>query len=266
MSSCLHTRHFSSRVYAYLSRVFRYRLGIAEIGITDIFTFEIVDFCYQNRLTNIEIYKTTWPIESVYGNDIDLFIQRSDGQYNRFALQAKVMSFNGAYKDIKYAAINQWDKLLNHETTFGSKSFYLFYNGQPLIRPITSVPTRADCLGTPPIAEYGLGIVETPIVKSIKEGLPGDYQKVYMRHFFPDNMDSVRKLFCCEGGGFGNDRRGYELKEIYLEYPYERIRLNDQEQEDKQSDPEQIESNTSKFPSDIAATRILIKKSSELNK
>ncbi len=248
---------FSIRIYDYLSRVFRYRLGMAEIGITDIFLFQVVDYCHNSGLTNIRIYKTNWKHEAKYGNDIDLYVQRSDGKYNRYALQAKVMSFNGAYKDLKLKqAPNQWDKLLEHESKFNSKSFYLFYNGQPAIQPIKTSPTRYDCIGIPSIQELGLGIVETLIVKDVRENLPHPTGLVYMRHFFPDYMDSIRKLFCCDGG---SDMRGYDIEEIYTGMPYKLIEYSEKEiKNDEDEISEKEEEILNEIHSDIAPIRIII--------
>ncbi len=261
MSLCDLTRMFSRRTYKYLSRVFKNRLGMAEIGITDIFLFQIVDYCHNFGLTNVRMYKTNWKQEAKYGNDIDLFVQRRDGKYNRYALQSKIMSFNGAYKDLKLKrAPNQWDKLLDHESKFNSKSFYLFYNGQPVIRPTGTVPTRTDCLGIPPIQELGLGIVETRIVKAVRETLPNTTGQVYMRHFFPDQMDSIRKLFCCECSGYNsNDLKGYEFKEIYTGAPYKLIKFSEQEIEiEAEEISEKEEEMLFKKHPDIAPVRIVI--------
>lgn len=259
MSLCDHTRMFSRMTYKYLSDVFRYRLGMAEIGITDIFLFQIVDYCHNFGLTNVRMYKTNWKQEAKFGNDIDLFVQRSDGKFNRFALQSKVMSFNGAYKDLKLAR-NQWDKLLDHESRFNSKSFYLFYNGQPVIRPIKTVPTREDCLGIPHIQELGLGIVETTIVKAVRENLPHTTGQIYMRHFFPEYMDSMRKLFCCDSGGYNsNDLKGYESKNIYTGKPYKLIKFSEEEIESEAEEiSEKGEEMLFKQHPDIAPLRIVI--------
>jgi hypothetical protein len=263
MSLCDHSRVFSARTYEYLSQVFAYRLGMAEIGITDIFTFQLVNYYNNTGINSARIYKTNWNQESKYGSDIDLFIQRADGKYNRFALQAKVMSFNGAYKDLKLKlAPNQWDKLLDHENKFSSKSFYLFYNGQPTIRPIKKVPTRPDCLGIPSIQELGLGIVETLIVKNIRETLPNPTGQIYMRHFFPDHMDSIRKLFCCDGGNFDiEELKGYDFKEIYTGAPYKLIKFSESELEREEYEiSEQYEEVLFDKYEDIAPLRIVIGK------
>lgn len=262
MNLCNHVNFFSQDVYLYLSRIFKYRLKMSEVGLTDHFVFAIVDFCKTQGISNAQIYTTGWKIESKYGNDIDLFVQRADGKYNRFALQAKVMSFNGAYDDLKLkAAPNQWDKLLDHERLFKSKSFYLFYNGKSNIRPVTATPTRSDCLGIPTIQELGLGIVETSIVKKEREGLTAPTGKLYMRHFFPNHMDAIRKLFCCEGGGYDN-LEGYDYDEIYVGAPYKTVTAHDslpQGDEPEEFDEERIPENHT----DIAPFRIVVSKTHE---
>ena len=271
MNICQRINSISNDFYIYLTRVFKYRLGMAEIGLTDIFLFAIIDYCHNKSLYNIKMYKTTWKTEAKYGNDIDLFIQRADGKYNRIALQAKVMSFNGAYKDLKLKSVpNQWDNLLTHESLFNSKSFYLFYNGQPLTKPIKTKATRSDCIGIPLINELGLGIVETKIVKTVRESLVSKTGQVYMRHFFPDYMDSIRKLFCCEDGGLNSDDlKGYDFDEIYTGAPYVEIKFSEnqsiKEEEDEIAPADKAFSESKvNLPIeqhvDIAPVRILIYK------
>jgi len=258
MNLCNSIDLFSCNVYSYLSRVFRYRLKMSEIGLTDIFIFQIVDFCYTYKISNVKIYATSWKVESKYGNDIDLFIKRPDGKYNRFVFQAKIMSYNGAYKDLKLKKKpNQWDKLLEHELKYKSKSFYLFFNGQQNFKPIKTNATRKDCIGSPSITELGLGIVETIYVKKIREGLPNPYGQVYMRDFFPNYMDSIRKLFCCPGGGNEySDLFGYDYSNIYLGAPYKLVTFQEA------SDVDETEDLASDILSgqnqDIASVRIII--------
>lgn len=199
MSHCNNIRRFSRAVFSHLSKVFSYKLSFSEIGLTDHLLLNIVEYSAVTNDQTVEIYKLPWSVESVYGNDIDLFIQNREGSYNWYALQAKVMSYNGAFKDLKYnrsEAFQQWDKLLRHESVFGSKTFYLLYSGNFHRAPHIQ-PTRRDCLGMPRINELGLGIVETHIVDHIRTNVLRHYQMFYFEHVFPDYLDSLRKLFCC---------------------------------------------------------------------
>lgn len=190
---------FSSTVFRFLSEVFSYRLGFSELGLTDWFVLQIARWESRYRTGQVEIYKMSWPIESLWGNDIDLFIQNSGGTYDWYVLQAKVMSANGAFEDLKVrpnAAPQQWHMLMNHELLFGSLAYYLLYSGHSRRFP-AGIPTRADCDGIPPIGELGLGIVEASVIASIRTHTLRPAQKLYFRHVFPDHVDSIRRLFCC---------------------------------------------------------------------
>lgn len=198
MTPCKYIGAFSCDVYDFLTDVFSYRLSFSEIGLTDHLMLALARYSSIDRDNTIEIYKTSWRTESVYGNDIDLFVQNNAGTFNWYALQAKVMSYNGAFKDLKFkrnSTAQQWDKLLLHESNFGSKTYYLLYSGKSR-RPPTDSPTRSDCIGIPSIEELGLGIVETQAISSIRASMTNS-QQFFFRHVFPNQIDSIRKLFCC---------------------------------------------------------------------
>jgi hypothetical protein len=213
--------------------VFAYRLSFSEVGLTDYLVFNLVQHSQINGQADIEVYKTTWKVESIYGNDIDLFVQNNLGKYNWYALQAKVMSFNSAYTDLKYDATKikqQWDKLLEHELIWGSKTYYLLYSGLPLLRQPTSAPIRTDCIGIPPIEELGLGIVETGTIKNLRENVLTQYGLLYFNHLFPDHIDSLRKLICCSNS-LPATAKQFKKEEIDVS-SYERIYLNNNDRED----------------------------------
>ncbi|UFH31633.1 hypothetical protein LNP04_16935 [Chryseobacterium sp. C-71] len=227
MSHCNNIRHFSYTVYNHLSRVFKYRLSFSEIGLTDLLILSLVEYSNASGDNSIEIYKLPWTVESVYGNDIDLFIQNDAGTYNWYALQAKVMAFNGAFKDLKFnrkEAFQQWDKLLLHEKKFGSKTFYLLYCGESL-RPLSANPTRLDCIGIPSINELGLGIVETNIISDIRSNTLTKSQQFYFEYVFPNHIDSIRKLFCCQSE-FSPGIQSFKKEDIET-YGYRRIFYDD---------------------------------------
>jgi hypothetical protein len=227
LSHCNNIRDFSQAVYNHLTEVFKYRLSFSEIGLTDHLMLEMARFSRFSGLSNIEIYKMPWTIESAFGNDIDLFIQNKSGTFNWYALQAKVMSYNGAFKDLKFkkgATTQQWDKLLSHEKAYGSKTYYLLYSGQPLNLP-TSAPKRKDCLGIPTIYELGLGIVETKVISSIRTTTLKPTQFFYFNHVFPNHIDSIRKLLCCPSD-LPETLRTYQRSDIETGR-YQRIGITD---------------------------------------
>jgi hypothetical protein len=241
VSHCDNIRQFSRDVYHFLTDVFSYRLNFSELGLTDHLVLQLARHSRFSGLNTVEIFKMPWIIESVYGNDIDLFIQNNSGTYNWYALQAKVMSSNGAFKDLKFkpfATSQQWDKLLLHETTFGSKTYYLLYSGRSSRHP-TVTPTRTDCIGVPAIEELGLGIVETHVISAIRTVTLRPAQQFYFRHVFPNDIDSLRKLFCC----FGNlppTSRQFKREEIDTT-GYQKIYfLEDREIGDSEYEPDSV--------------------------
>lgn len=249
MTHCNQIRRFSKAVFNFLTEVFDSGLSFSELGLTDHLVLDIVRHSNLTGLQDVEIYKVGWNIESVYGNDLDLFIQNSSGLYDYYALQAKVLSSNGAYKDLKEKPIQvnnqQWDKLLDHETTFGSKSYYLLYNGKYDNTNFTL--TRKDCIGIPTIDELGLGIVETKTIKSIRSTMT-PYSNLYFNHLCPDHMDSIRKLFCCPSN-LSKSKKQFDRKEIVTD-GYQRIYRNEKTQDD------QIET---KLQEGFAPIRMIIK-------
>jgi len=200
MRTCDFTRFLSIRIHEFLTDVFKYNLGFSELGMTDHIMYEFAKYSKSSGTNDIEIFKTNWKIESIYGNDLDLFVEQKNGKYLWFALQAKIMSPNSAFKDLKsnpISLIHQWDKLLSHESTFGSKSYYLLYSGYPRKNKISSLPIRTDCIGIPNREEYGLSIVETTEVKTIRNTIINTYQQFFYKYVYPKKTDSFRKLICC---------------------------------------------------------------------
>ncbi|MGY3214023.1 hypothetical protein [Mucilaginibacter sp. HD30] len=190
-------RQFSIDVFYFLTSVFRHNNSFAELGLTDHLVHRLSEYLASSGSNVIEIYKSTWKTETKYGNDLDLYIQNASGTYSWYALQAKVMSANGAFKDIKIKGkiLEQWDKLFIHEKKFGGKSYYLLYCGKSKAFP-TALPHRSDCFGVPQVEELGLGIVETSIIKNIRTVTLTSGSLLYFKHVFPDHIDSVRKLLC----------------------------------------------------------------------
>jgi hypothetical protein len=225
MTHCDNIRFLSESVYRFLTDVFSHKLSFSELGITDLLIFSIAEYSRLVSTDKIEIYKTSWKYESIYGNDIDLFIQNNTGKFNPYALQAKVMSYSGFFKDTKIKkelkngqwvrAEQQWEKLLKHEKKFGSKTYYLLYCGKPSWRPPKAqvIPIRKDCLGVPTIEELGFGIVERCEIENLKNSTTTNHGALNFKDVFPLKIDSLRKLFCCSAD-LPPTKKQYELNEI----------------------------------------------------
>jgi len=178
-----------------LTAIFGYRLKLAEIGITDLFVYKLVDYCTARGLTNVFVYHAKQ--EAVYGADLDLFVQQATGKYLWFALQAKVMNFMGVYKDLRIRKKNpqQWEKLKDNEAKHRNKAFYLFYNGDYPSPSRLPAPVGTDCRGVPALKDYGYGIVER---LHIETHFSGGASRAKFTDFYPYKMDALRKLICCD--------------------------------------------------------------------
>lgn len=194
MSLCDYASYLSNRVYRHLSEVFRYGLSFSELGLTDHFVLDLVRFSDRVSSTTIKVYKTSWPVETAFGNDIDLFVGDGTGQYDWYALQAKVMSHEGEFNDLKIKVkgeLHQWHKLLLHERLFGSQAFYLLYTGRS--KGSFIAPTKEDCNGLAHIGDYGMSLVKAhDIHKTVRRTTPMLFSEV-----FPDLAEPLRSIFCC---------------------------------------------------------------------
>lgn len=238
MTHCTGIQIFAKNVYDFLSDVFTYNLKFSELGLTDHLLHHLASYSKYIGSNNIEIYKLPWSVESIYGNDIDLFIQNKLGTFNWYALQAKVMSPNGAFTDIriKPKSTQQWDKLLNHERTFGSKTYYLLYCGESR-RPPKKMPTRADCLGIPTVQDYGTTIVETKDIKHIRTSVLSTHANLYFNDVFPNHTDTLRKLFCCVDS---LPKTGSQFSRSQISTKgYQKIYFDDSVQEDQNNENDQ---------------------------
>lgn len=101
-----------------------------EIGLTSDIVSEIED----NRLSypNIGIWALEARKERTNGNDMDIFVESSPGQFIWWALQAKVLNLDGTYHDIatlRSGGEYQWAKLNRLSSASGCVVRYLLYNG-----------------------------------------------------------------------------------------------------------------------------------------
>jgi hypothetical protein len=196
LSLCEYSSYLSQRVYRHLSDVFRHELSFSELGMTDHFILDLVRFTHRSSPATVKVYKTSWPVETAFGNDIDLFIGDGTGQYDWYAMQAKVMSHEGEFNDLKVKVkgeLHQWHKLLLHERLFGSQAFYLLYVGKSKTNFPSTLPTKEDCHGLAPIGDYGLSLVKAlDIHKTVTRTTPMKFSDV-----FPDLVEPLRSIFCC---------------------------------------------------------------------
>ncbi|MBL0049673.1 MAG: hypothetical protein IPP32_16440 [Bacteroidetes bacterium] len=148
--------------------------------------------------------------ESIRGADIDLFIEdNGTGRYHFFMLQAKIMNYEGKYKDIKNWSVNaQFYKLLRASNSEGAFPLYLLYNGG-------SVNSN---LGN---SQFGLSIVEATVIRNIRVSQRRNWRNplITFNQLQAFNMKPFHVLFC-------QIPKEYKLPEtidgnaIYKGYPY----------------------------------------------
>lgn len=244
-------RCLSKHIYHYLTHVFSFKLGMDERGINDHLVFTIAEYCHMQKFVDVLIYKSRAPkTESKYGHDFDLYVECCPGLFMYFALQAKVMNFNGKYAGFDISK-KQWEKMKKHEKDFRSKAFYMFYNGKYL-KSSAPFPARTDCLGIPIMEEYGIGIVENCEVEKV--ATTSGKTSLSFADFFPDQMDAFRKLFYCPCGNLGITHL-HSINEIDTKPPYFQITSNSDDFEDeeyKDFNPDEVRGN--------APIRIIVKK------
>lgn len=248
-------RYFSKHIYRYLTRVFSFKLAIDERGLNDHLVFSIAEYCYKQGFADVLIYKSRAPKkEKDYGHDFDLFVECEPDRFAYFALQAKVMDYNGRYAGFD-ASKRQWEKMKKHEQDFNSKAFYMFYNGKYLKSSIPT-PTRRDYLGSiPKVEEYGIGIVENCEVERVAT-IPRK-SSISFTDFFPHQMDAFKKLFYCSCHDLGVTSLS-SLKDIYRNPPYALVtykQITSPEENSQNSDME--------LPEGAASIRIIVKKHHE---
>ncbi|RSK45493.1 hypothetical protein [Hymenobacter rigui] len=220
--------------------------------MTDLFVLELVRFSQRVAPFQVQVYKTSWPVEKPFGNDIDLFVQDATGQYDWYALQAKVMSHEGVFNDLKVKKAGtveeQWHKLLLHEYLFGSQAFYLLYVGESKTNFPTAAPIWTDCRGPASIADFDLTLVKAlDIMNTVSSSSPMPFSAV-----FPDYAEPLRSLFCCPRTPSPTAKK-FSRRDI-LPPIYEQVYARD-----KSADPYRGYNHPDNFRSDgFAPIRILI--------
>ena len=188
---------------------------MSETGITDYIYNHI--FLSSLSAKNVRIFKIKSNVESVFGNDLDLFIKDGENRYKWFVFQAKVMDYNGAFKDLKRkkkGSFPQWTKLQVHQKLFDSEPYYLFYCGQPKTKTkqISGNIRFKDFLGKANYRELGIAAVTLNDVIKNRKG-KGGASLTYFNEFFPKEIKAFRHFFSNKYLNTESNRY-YELDEI----------------------------------------------------
>ena len=212
----------ASLVWEKISRAHDVNVDIPEIGITSDIIVNILQFNKKHNPSRFDVYAKPGWNEGKYGNDIDLFVETSQGLYKWFALQSKVLKKNNRYTTLRDTSdgIMQWDKLLLLEGLSGCKGYFLLYNG---VADYHDVGTDC-CLKIFDEKQFGCSLVEPCYIESLanKTSRLGRFTNPKFRDIHPQNADPWRTLVCCQSEYLEFDL--YSLEDVINSNPtFERI-------------------------------------------
>ncbi len=160
-----------------------------EIGLTSDIISEIED----NRLSfpNIGVWALEARNERSKGNDMDIFVESSPGQFIWWALQAKVLNLDGTYHNISTLRSGreyQWDKLNRLSASSGCIVRYLLYNG------IANYLYKGNDICTRNFNEeqFGCSLVKTTDVEKLALTGPISFYNLH-----PELAQPWRIITCC---------------------------------------------------------------------
>ncbi|MDD3876659.1 MAG: hypothetical protein PHT69_08565 [Bacteroidales bacterium] len=185
---CKLFEEIANKTWNHVIRNHRTKSPASEVG----FTNDIVAIIRDNVLSfpNIGIWANLGYKENIYGSDLDIFVEESPGRYIWWALQAKVLTKGGIYKDLKKKHNNeyQWEKLNKLSMNSGCISRYLFYNGMADY----SYSGSDKCNRAFNEKQFGCSLVLTSDVEQIAlSATPTFY------HFHPSLAQPWRIITCC---------------------------------------------------------------------
>ncbi len=248
---CNEIIRYENAVWNYLTDVFRFELKAAELGFTNDLVFRITKF-YNGRPQSCEVYIFNDNVnENIRGADIDLFIEDGNtGLYYFYMLQAKIMNWQGRFRDIKRWSRNaQYLTLLRAARIESAMPLYLFYNGK----------TLNSTLGRP---EYGLSIIDAEEIRALRASQRSNPSApmVTFNQLIPRGMLPFDSLFCysdqppyCD---IQSNRIPYE--KIYRGYPYKKINITNTDTGDVKTDTNNNISSDNQNEKYISRNRIII--------
>lgn len=206
---CQLFENIAEKVWKRISSAHEVNVNLSEIGITADVMVDILQ--YNKSLANFDVFVRKADDESLYGNDIDLFVETNTNEYRWFALQAKILKTSGNYDKLRYSSggILQWDKLLLLEGVSGCRSYYLLYNGDGTNSYNYNGNDKCDRNFSE--TQFGCSIVNTNDVINIasRTNARGKFIKATFNDFHHNLAEPWRVLTCCY-----HDTVGIELYSI----------------------------------------------------
>mgnify|MGYP003534107135 CR=1 FL=1 len=209
---CQLFKDIADKVWFRILRKHKLGLNDKEVAITNDIIADILEYRITH-LKNFDVYARDGYLESVYGNDIDLFVEIYPDEYKWFALQAKLLKKNNKYNSLRDSSDGdyQWDKLYHLEEISGCTPYYLLYNGVENYKH----PGKDLCNKEFNESQFGCSLVEPREIETLatKIGRTGRYINPKFEDIHPKLAQPWRVLVCCQ----------QEVKNIEL-YSFEEIK------------------------------------------
>lgn len=199
------------------------RTEVAEIGLTNNIIATIKNFASLKRNSNIGIWANNGWKENLYGSDLDIFVERTKGWFEWYALQAKVLKTDGKYDFRKKKEDeHQWNKLKKLKTLTKCNPKYLFYNG---VKDFV-FSGRDNCDKRFKSYQFGCSIVDPEIVENLLINNTEQVKRILLNDPFPKFEDfhpkiasPWRTITCCNKSIESSLYSGYQIKDALLYYP-----------------------------------------------
>lgn len=188
--------------------IYNHRVGVQvrEEGPTN----DIIAQIRNNALSypNIGLWANNAYNEPVHGNDIDIFVETTNGNFVWWALQAKVLKVNQTYEGIATlrGGEYQWDKLNRLAKNAGCIVRYLLYNG---VRGY-NISKKDSCNRSFNAPQFGCSLVKTDEMerKALQPGNPR------FKDFHPELADPWRVITCCRSKIDGGETTLFSFKQL----------------------------------------------------
>lgn len=245
-SYCQDAHTLTTGFLRYATDVFRYNLKVSEVGITNHLIYHITSH-YGGTGQAYEAWALHSQHENTIGADIEIFVERSDGRYFHYLIQAKVMSSNGRYDHINHWSPNsQIERLIISARRKYAHPLYLLYNGNTL---------HYNQL----LPEHGMTLVSADLIKEFRQNQrinqpEGNLPRVTFSSFPENSHIPYFEIYCSDDRTSQPDFHGKQYENVVDFTPppsdlYKPIT--------ERADEETIETNSKEINMDLADRKII---------
>lgn len=178
---------------------------VSEIGLTNDIVATIRNYALRKK--NIGIWANMGKNESLYGSDIDVFIERKKGMFVWYAMQAKVLKIKRNY-DIM--SKHQWEMLNHLNELSGCMTKFLLYNGVSDFK----YSGKDVCNNKFYAHQFGCSLVKPEVVRILSENSNPKFND-----FHPKIAQPWRSIVCCDVSENSQLYSTWQIKNAVRYYP-----------------------------------------------